>query len=544
MLGKTFITLFLVLLGYIVPQNTLAGERLYETTNEAKDTVKFNKIDVKQPVFEFIKSDDGKYVCFALRDKRRHLMSPDIGEIRLYKVEDMSLVWKYSFNYSTDGAMMTGKGLLATINVPKISKKLANFIDFNAGDIVWCNDMTPVYKNDSLDLVLGFSDQTNQKIEAYKMSSGTKLWTSDLSCNVTGDLMSFLPWGRDKLIVISDRLYMVDLNTGNLLKKKITSHRLNVGATVGMFAGATLGALLGAAIGRWMDTPGIGMPLNIWSFPFSSAYMLPTYDFYYIPTSKVNYGLISNIVTDGKYLYLSDNQKLYCINEKLEEKWSCELPPKAGSMAVLKLIDGKLHLYNLGIAVMQNSIVSYRRPSVAEFDTETGRCIRFKQISDDRTNVCKVLTMQGGDCIVTKDKLAYNTYGDSLRIEDWDAKEKGKITDVTKSAFYVLSDDGRTLQAVNTKPSHIAVATDKDSIFVIDDNANISAAYHADKTGMPYPKGNGIDAVRLLDSKAPIFIRRHDGTVLMKFDSQKTKIKLIGRRLIVSDSDGVRYTDL
>lgn len=403
-----------------------------------------------QRVETFSMSKQGDYLCISFRETTqsgKYLKNK--GEIGFYDTHSNRLLWKQPINFAKSRITCLADGVL----VSGINNKIA-LLNKEDGTQRWETDLFPVYVDDSLGLVLGYSSPTSGKLRAVSLKSGDELWANKLPHQYGwNEVLDIAP---DKRLIVADALHRLDFTTGELLtfEGKPGAHDTKAALLQGlaMAAGAALGA---AATG--------GM-----------------YYYSYVPIANNTItGLTSNILPHDSLYYWADRQQISCLDTDLNVVWQKEFPDVKASRSILFMQDDKLFMLNYGYGLREGrNPKKYGRPFIACYHPQTGEELFFNPLSVKKEMIEDALRTDEALYMLFDDGMAYQELTDSVvSIVPWDIRQHGSLKGILSGTWYAANDDKSAFQPLVPNDGHCLVYNEPGDIYEVDKELNIRATY-------------------------------------------------------------------
>lgn len=158
--------------------------------------------------------------------------------------------------------------------------------------------------------------------------------------------------------------------------------------------------------------------LNLWSFPGTEAR--------------------SNLLYNDSCFYMSDKEKIFCLDNQLKELWRTELPKKSASLSHIYTDSTNVYMVNYGVG----SDWKYRfegYPFVAAFDKKTGNQLFLTQISDAKTSVLDFFKMGDTQFLLFSDRIASYRLSPNAPINTiaWNWQKYGYLRGIEENEFYI-----------------------------------------------------------------------------------------------------------
>lgn len=296
--------------------------------------------------------------------------------------------------------------------------------------------LIPIYYNDSLDIMLGIRDGEHvEELFAYAMSDGTLLW-SNPDCPPVTAWTAVGALDGEKIVAVADKLYVIDMETGKIAKKKISLPGLSSGGkflSIGLsLLSFALGALAGSALAG------------------GHAYYGP---YFYTSASSAPYlTLRSGLYADGNRFYVSDSQNAYCFDSALNQIWQTTLDAP-GSLAMIGKGGDTLTIFGLGYrkkGTSSDTDSEVGRPFYMEIDARDGKRLYGQVYSQTKAAVRDVVMDDLRPKAVLLDNvLALTDDNGGLDRVEYPEETYGKLCKILKDSVFRMNKSGNGLQPCN-----------------------------------------------------------------------------------------------
>lgn len=371
------------------------------------------------------------------------------GEIALYHITDREFVWKVLVDYSKTYVNGTKDGILFT------TSNRVSFIDKKTGNILWEQMLFPVYKDESLNLLLGYKNAVSQKLRAVRLTDGMELWQTKVAHEYGWNQVYSLDGA--KRLVVADDICEFDLLTGSSKVYEAKTGIKDVKSMVlqGLMAVAT-GVATGVASGG-------------------------TFGYSYVPmSSNVISGLVSNVCMQDSCYYVADRNNMMCLDQHLQPVWEYEFPDKTASSSVLFMQDDNIYMLNYGFGWKDGMRkVKSGRPFIAGFDRRSGQQLFFNRLSLKKDIVEDAFVAEDAVYMLFDDGLAYQALTDSVvNITPWNnMEERGKLQGLLSDTLYAFIPERREFVPLAFDGVNCPVYTDKGKVYVVDKELEIKQEY-------------------------------------------------------------------
>ena len=406
-------------------------------------------IDFGRPVYSIFTSPQNDYMLIMFRKQSKNGEQwKNTGDIGMFRLSDMRLTWTKPFNYATSSVILTSKGVI------KIEKNIVTFLSKVSGTTLWQHSFSPVLTDDSLGIILGYSNGiTSNRLHAYSIDTGEELWSQKVSRDYN--------WGWDNVvrndpqhcIVACDRLTRLNLLTGEKQEYHSKTGVTDVKSLLLEALVATAGALAGAAVSR-----GAGY------------YCAPVYG------NQVITGLHSNIwQTDGS-IFFSDREHVVRLDSLLQPEWELELPRKTATRSLLVSDDSLLYQFSFGVGYRGGSVpVKMGRPFIAAFSKETGEQQFINLLSMKKTMVNDAVITPRCTYMMFDDAMAYKSdlCDSTVSIVPWDEQQYGKLRQIMQDTVYIYYPLQQTFLPYAFDGQNCPVMTDRGDVYIVNERLDI-----------------------------------------------------------------------
>lgn len=408
------------------------------------------------PVF----SKDSSYVAIITCDTTKKGKTGDVGLLSVYSAKDRKkAAWVKKINPKTTSFSINGPYMVSVMQLEVGKEKaIRNYVEFRkleTGQVESFIQTTPIYVNDSLDIVLGVGNDAFPDLFAYRISDGSFLWKSDKWGSQAQRCYTQL-YDEKTLFAVADNLYKINLETGKVYKKKVRAYDEGLDASA-FFAGGLIGTLLSAAL-------------------FGPSH------YYYLcyPMRKPLGYLGSNICFENGNVYMADCSNVYCFDMMLNEMWRTKLDAMGGNI-VLKADSLKLSVFSNGYGTDDDDKkVNLGKAFYMELYSRSGRGIMGQTFSKGINAVRD--TLANGETLKTllfKNSIVWLSEDmRDVRTVEYPKKTYGKFRNFIKGQAYLGVEKRSRFECMDEGKGCIVV-NDKDSAFVIKDDGNVVRSYDA-----------------------------------------------------------------
>ena len=440
-----------------------------------------------------------------------------------YNLDNGQLLWTIAKNDNVSAALHSEHGIIT------IEDNILKLHDSNDGNMIWEKKLYPIYRNDSLDLIIGYKKPYNNanSIIALRLGTGEQLWEGKIK------RMHNLGWDRarlienEKMIVVADDINMIDLRTGK---------------TITFEAKTSQNDLLKTAIGI------IGISLsNILAHKMIPNGFTP----YYLPQYGMGElcGLTSNIMEKDSCHYIADRECLRCFSYDMEQLWRFDFPTGNSSYSLLYGNDKMLHMVNFGYGIGRNNCrMKHSVPFIATIDPITGNSIFFKTLAPGKEPI--------NDAIIT-DKDAFFMFDDRIvrqcDINDsvikqipWQHTQYGRPALFHCDTIYVANQNGCGFTAISCENKYLNIITDKNNLVITDSCLNLIKVYkESDLYQVGFKHGDYKYIYKhLKKSKYDSWIVHNNGTPVIHLKQEFESIRSVGDYIVFICENKIRYIKL
>ena len=472
------------------------------------------------PVF----SKDSSYVAIITCDTTKKGKTGDVGLLSVYSAKDRrKAAWVKKINPKTTSFSINGPYMVSVMQL-EVGKEKAihNYVEFRkleTGTVESFIQTTPIYVNDSLDIVLGVGNDAFPDLFAYRISDGSFLWKNDKWASQAKRCYTQL-YDDKTLFAVADKLYKINLETGKVYKKKVRAYDEGIDASA-FFAGGLVGYLLSAAL-----------------FGPSHYYCL------YYPMGKPLGYLGSNICFENGNVYMADCSNVYCLDMMLNEMWRTRLDAMGGNI-VLKADSLKLSLFSNGYGTDDDDKkVNLGKTFYMELYSRSGRRIMGQSFSKGKNAVRDTLANGGTlKTLLFKNSIVWPTEDmRDVRSVEYPKKTYGKFRNFIKGQAYLGVEKRSRFECLD-KGKGCIVVNDKDSVFVIKDDGNVERSYSASDV---YTKCLELDSLSFMkDSNRGMrfFITDKDVKLKVELDDDVMDVYRFAGGVIVVRKSGFVFID-
>lgn len=453
------------------------------------------------------------------------LLTKDVGSVgrkandkpkswtaRLFDVNGKRCLWTREFR-SDEAASLTQYGILVRKGFTTL-----RMIGLDGATEKWKIKMsTPVYRNDSLDVLLGYRSATSGKLMGVSLSTGVTLW-QDRKLPYR-DNWGWRDWrmvGDTTLAVVADEVNLLNPRTGSLHVVEAKTAYTQTGKMLlkGLVIGA-VGGLVGGATG---------------SVPY----------YVYFPGSYENKmtHTCSGVVSHRGHYYVTDRNRLYCLTQAGDTVYTRQFPSRTMGTARILGSGDTVTVVNIATGLEEGRVVkACGRPFIASLDAGTGRLLSMHWLAGDKSALTGMAAFGKGVFMATDSLLAYRSLGDTAVVsKPWNVAAYGSITALPEGTLYAFRKLDDTLTPLHGDDDHCIVVTDKGKMLVVDGNLNITDDYLSDNYYTPIVYYGDIAVVGNGTEYKPedCWIIHRDGTPIAHLAARVSGLALHGGRIFVS----------
>lgn len=403
-------------------------------------------------------------------------------------------------------------------------KAIRNYVEFRkleTGKVESFIQTTPIYVNDSLDIVLGVGNDAFPDLFAYRISDGSFLWKSDKWGSQAQRCYTQL-YDEKTLFAVADNLYKINLETGKVYKKKVRAYDGALDLAP-FFMGGLVGSLLSAAL-----------------FGPSHYYYL----YLYYPMGKPLGYLGSNICVENGNVYMADCSNVYCLDMMLNEMWRTRLDAMGGNI-VLKADSLKLSVFSNGYGTDDDDKkVNLGKTFYMELYSRSGRGIMGQTFSKGINAVRD--TLANGETLKTllfKNSIVWLSEDmRDVRTVEYPKKTYGKFRNFIKGQAYLGVEKRSRFECLD-KGKGCIVVNDKDSAFVIKDDGNVVRSYDASNVYTKCLELDNLSFMKNNSGRTRFFITDKDIELKVELDDDVFGVYRFADGVIVARKGGFVFID-
>ena len=458
------------------------------------------------PVF----SKDSSYVAIITCDTTKKGKTGDVGLLSVYSAKDRKkAAWVKKINPKTTSFSINGPYMVSVMQLEVGKEKaIRNYVEFRkleTGKVESFIQTTPIYVNDSLDIVLGVGNDAFPDLFAYRISDGSFLWKSDKWASQAKRCYTQL-YDDKTLFAVADNLYKINLETGKVYKKKVRAYDEGLDASA-FFVGGLVGSFLSTVL-----------------------FGPPSYYYLYFPMRKPLGYLGSNICFENGNVYMADCSNVYCFDMMLNEMWRTKLDARGGNI-VLKADSLKLSVFSNGYGTDDDDKkVNLGKTFYMELYSRSGRGIMGQTFSKGINAVRD--TLANGETLKTllfKNSIVWPSEDmRDVRTVEYPKKTYGKFRNFIKGQAY-LGVEKRSRFECMDKGKGCIVVNDKDSAFVIKDDGNVVRSYDASNVYTKCLELDNLSFMKNNSGRTRFFITDKDIELKVELDGYECSLSHEGR---------------
>ena len=472
------------------------------------------------PVF----SKDSSYVAIITCDTTKKGKTGDVGLLSVYSAKDRKkAAWVKKINPKTTSFSINGPYMVSVMQLEVGKEKaIRNYVEFRkleTGKVESFIQTTPIYVNDSLDIVLGVGNDAFPDLFAYRISDGSFLWKSDKWGSQAQRCYTQL-YDEKTLFAVADNLYKINLETGKVYKKKVRAYDEGLDASA---------FFVGGLIGSFLSTVLLGPP-----------------HYYYLcyPMRKPLGYLGSNICFENGNVYMADCSNVYCFDMMLNEMWRTKLDAKGGNI-VLKADSLKLSVFSNGYGTDDDDKkVNLGKTFYMELYSRSGRGIMGQTFSKGINAVRD--TLANGETLKTllfKNSIVWLSEDmRDVRTVEYPKKTYGKFRNFIKGQAYLGVEKRSRFECLD-KGKGCIVVNDKDSAFVIKDDGNVVRSYDASNVYTKCLELDNLSFMKNNSGRTRFFITDKDIELKVELDDDVIDVYRFADGVIVARKGSFVFID-
>jgi hypothetical protein len=243
------------------------------------------------------------------------------------------------------------------LNINGLSK-----FDKNNGELLYELPLKLYTSNEKMDFIMGYHKiNNNSKNELLVYSFKTGKFKTSVKINDDGGIESFIMDNDSTVIISASGLHSINLKSGS----------------------------------NWSFEEKTYAPSNLLALPFHGGGLGlgGSIGFYAFPQAlSKTFGITSNCLIDGDYIYKSSLDKISCLNKDGNVLWSKGLDDGLTSTAFLFQKNDLLYHLNLGFAFSDVYAVNRGDPFISIYEKKTGKNLGFYLLGSGRSRITDVAT--------------------------------------------------------------------------------------------------------------------------------------------------------
>lgn len=468
--------------------------------------------------------EDSSYVAIITCDTTKKGKTGDVGLLSVYSAKDRKqAAWIREINPKTTSFSINGPYMVSVmqLEVGK-EKEIRNYVEFRkleTGEVASFLQITPVYVNDSLDIVLGVENGAFPDLLAYRISDGSFLWKSDKWASQAQRCYTQL-YDDKTLFAVADNLYKINLETGKVYKKKVRAYDEGLDASA-FLAGGLIGSLL------------------------TTVLFGPSHYYYLCYPMRKSLGYLgSNICFENGNVYMADCHNVYCFDMMLKEKWRTKLGALGGNI-VLKADPQKLSVFSNGYGTADDDKkVNLSKTFYMELYSQSGRKIMGQSFSKGKNSVRD--TLANGETLKTllfSNSIVWPSEDmRDIRTVEYPKKTYGKFRNFIKGQAYLDIEKRSRFECLD-KEKGCLVVNDKDSAFVIKDDGKVVRSYNASNVYTKYLELDNLSFMKNSNGRTRFFITDKDIELKVDLDDDVIDVYRFADGVIVARKSGFVFID-
>ena len=470
--------------------------------------------------------EDSSYVAIITCDTTKKGKTGDVGLLSVYSAKDRKkAAWVKKINPKTTSFSINGPYMVSVMQLEVGKEKaIRNYVEFRkleTGKVESFIQTSPIYVNDSLDIVLGVGNDAFPDLFAYRISDGSFLWKSDKWGSQAQRCYTQL-YDDKTLFAVADNLYKINLETGKVYKKKVRAYDGALDLAP-FFMGGLVGSLLSAAL--------FGPPHYY-------------YLYLYYPMGKPLGYLGSNICVENGNVYMADCSNVYCLDMMLNEMWRTRLDAMGGNI-VLKADSLKLSVFSNGyVTDDDDKKVNLGKTFYMELYSRSGRRIMGQSFSKGKNAVRD--TLANGETLKTL-LFSNSIFWPSedmrdIRTVEYPKKTYGKFRNFIKGQAYLGVEKRSRFECLD-KGKGCIVVNDKDSAFLIKDDGNVVRSYDASNVYTKCLELDNLSFMKNNSGRTRFFITDKDIELKVELDGDVFGVYRFADGVIVARKGGFVFID-
>ena len=470
--------------------------------------------------------EDSSYVAIITCDTTKKGKTGDVGLLSVYSAKDRKkAAWVKKINPKTTSFSINGPYMVSVMQLEVGKEKaIRNYVEFRkleTGKVESFIQTSPIYVNDSLDIVLGVGNDAFPDLFAYRISDGSFLWKSDKWGSQAQRCYTQL-YDEKTLFAVADNLYKINLETGKVYKKKVRAYDGALDLAP-FFMGGLVGSLLSAAL--------FGPPHYY-------------YLYLYYPMGKPLGYLGSNICVENGNVYMADCSNVYCLDMMLNEMWRTRLDAMGGNI-VLKADSLKLSVFSNGyVTDDDDKKVNLGKTFYMELYSRSGRRIMGQSFSKGKNAVRDTLANGGTlKTLLFRNSIVWPTENmRDVRTVEYPKKTYGKFRNFIKGQAYLGVEKRSRFECLD-KGKGCIVVNDKDSAFLIKDDGNVVRSYDASNVYTKCLELDNLSFMKNNSGRTRFFITDKDIELKVELDGDVFGVYRFADGVIVARKGGFVFID-
>lgn len=307
-------------------------------------------IPIPQDLYKYQLLENQPYVLFMTRTLKGKYYK-NKGAVALADEKTGKILWSKDIDYTNSYANITRQGVVYSKYGFAMDHITSHLYDLKTGADLWKIWLMPVYFDEDADIMLGYKNPTTKTLECYQLSSGKKLWETELDHHNNEIWNNVQCLDKDHILITANNFCQLNIKTGalSIQEAKTAVQDVKMGTIQGV--AATLGIL------------------------FAGCAVVPT-------AGNVFTSLVSNMLTVGDKFYVSDRTHLVCLDKEWNEVWHCDFPAKAAGHARLFCKGDSIFMLNEGYGLKLRNKVMLGKPFFAAFNKNTGENFFLKMLPE------------------------------------------------------------------------------------------------------------------------------------------------------------------
>lgn len=443
-------------------------------------------VDVRIPAkcFDILVPDTASYVVF-LADQKTSARDNQM-RLKVASLKDGRGLWSRKY-YPNRYVSVCDEGVIIGDAFNLV------LYDFQTGKEIRKLTSRPLYFDYERNMMVGLRGMKNDKLCCSTLSTGENLWETKIDKS-SGALWKVVESpDENTLIIQADYVGKIDLITGEMkscpLKQSVFDRKsfwLSSSTAEAVVAGQLFGAVGGMLLSAFTMTM------------LNTQATLHNID-----------NFCSEVVKHDGRFFVSDSERLVCLDSDLNEVWQSILPKNTGSRAKLEIHGDTIEMVNVGYVESGNRRYKSGRPFRASFLAGTGESLYLYFFP-----------------------------------EKWDKERFGKNLDFVTESVFVCDESGDNFSRLQFPREGAYVNAPDCSILHVDTDLNRIGSIDSDKV---YYLVASLPDGHIVKSKGetPSFIRIGlDGKVIERYGSDHKGFIVNGHRLFKNKGDFLIVSEL